>query len=607
VTAAQERSSVLTPVDAEVGPSVQGEPDGTTLDRIAGLPDGEWRTCRKCRMWLHRERLDRGYGICPHCGHHHRLSARERIGLLVDTDSFEERNAGLRSADPLDFVDEIPYRDRLLRAQRTTGLSEAAVIGTATMAGARVVLAVLDFRFMGGSMGTVVGEKITRAAELAAELRVPLVTVSSSGGARMQEAILSLLQMARTAAAVVQLRQAGVPFISVLTDPVYGGVAASFAALGDVVVAETGTRAGFAGPKVIEQTIREKLPADLQTAGFLHEHGHIDLVIGRMLLAERLGELVLLFTAAIGRGMRPEWAVRPAGRRDGSAAAGRDAWETVQLARKPGRPTAGVYLRLIFSGFVELHGDRVSEDDKAVIGGLGWLGDMPVMVLAHAKGADTAENIRRNFGMPHPSGYAKARRLLVLAERLGIPVVTLVDTPGAHPGVRAEETNQSGAIAETIAQALSLRVPIVCVVTGEGGSGGALALATGDRLLMQENAVYSVISPEGCATILFGDATRAPEAARALRPRAIDLFQLGVVDEIIAEPIGGAHVDAVQAAAAVTEALRAHLVELTALDTGELLRRRRRRIRGYGAAAAPDTATTADGPHAMPGKGENHD
>jgi acyl-CoA carboxylase subunit beta len=605
MTAAQERSAVLTTADDEA--PVQGEPDGTTLDRIAGLPDGEWRTCRKCHMWLHRERLDRGYGICPHCVHHHRLSARERIGLLVDTDSFQERDAGLKSADPLGFIDEIPYRDRLLRAQRTTGLSDAAVTGTATMAGARVVLAVLDFEFMGGSMGTVVGEKITRAAELAAELRVPLVTVSSSGGARMQEGILSLLQMARTTAAVVQLRQAGVPFISVLTDPVYGGVAASFAALGDVVVAETGTRAGFAGPKVIEQTIREKLPAGLQTAGFLYEHGHIDLVVGRMLLAERLGELVLLLTAAIGRGRRPERAVRPAGRRDGSAAARLDPWEAVQMARMPGRPTAEVYLRLIFTGFVELHGDRMNDDDEAVIGGLAWLGDTPVMVLAHAKGADTAQNVRRNFGMPHPSGYAKARRLLVLAERLGIPVATLVDTPGAHPGVHAEETNQSAAIAETIALALSLRVPIVCVVTGEGGSGGALALATGDRLLMQENAVYSVISPEGCATILFGDATRAPEAARALRPRAADLFQLGIVDEIIGEPVGGAHLDAVQAAQAVTEALRAHLIDLTTLDTDELLRRRRRRIRGYGAPAALDPDATADEPPSVPGKEGNHD
>ncbi|WP_425394071.1 acetyl-CoA carboxylase carboxyltransferase subunit alpha [Actinokineospora inagensis] len=550
------------------------------LTRIAALPDDAWVSCRGCRAVVHGSKLRRADNVCPECGHHGRLGARERVGQLADPGSFEEHHADATGGDPLEFTDKLAYPDRLAKARKGTGLTEAAVVGTATMGGKPVVLAVLDFAFLGGSMGSVVGAKITYAAELAGSLRVPLIAVSSSGGARMQEGILSLLQMAKTSAAIGRMRRAGVPFVSVLADPVYGGVSASFAALGDIIIAETGTRAGFAGRQVIEQIIRQALPKRFQTAEFLHEHGHLDLVLNRSELFLVLRDIVACHAAA---GTKPAEAVPAVAVQSEEA----DVWDVVKLARHPGRPNALGYIERVFTRFVPLHGDRWSGDDEAIVGGLAWLDESPVVVIGHCKGRDTPENVRRNFGMPHPHGYRKAMRLMTLAERFGVPVVTLVDTPGAYPGMKAEEDNQSGAIAEALVLSAGLRVPVVTVVTGEGGSGGALALATGDRLLMQQNTVYSVISPEGCATILFGDAGKAPDAARALRMSAPQVRGLGIADELIPEPEGGAHTDPAAAAAAIADALRRALRELHGTAPDALVAARYRRLHGYGSVTLP--------------------
>jgi acetyl-CoA carboxylase carboxyl transferase subunit alpha len=253
-------------------------------------------------------------------------------------------------------------------------------------------------------------------------------------------------------------------------------------------------------------------------------------------------------------------------------------WQRVQLARHGRRPTTLDYVQHIFGGFLELHGDRQYRDDEAIVGGLAFLGSGPVMVIGHQKGRDTKSNIRRNFGMAHPEGYRKALRLMRLAERFGRPVITFVDTPGAFPGVGAEERGQGEAIARNLREMATLRVPIVCVVTGEGGSGGALALGVGDRVFMQENAIYSVISPEGCAAILWRDGGKAAEAAKAMKLTAQDARALGVVDGVIREPVGGAHRDHEGAAREVLATLRAALMELQALPVPEL---RERRLRKY--------------------------
>lgn len=256
--------------------------------------------------------------------------------------------------------------------------------------------------------------------------------------------------------------------------------------------------------------------------------------------------------------------------------------QRVQVARHPRRPYTLDYLRALFTEFTELKGDRLYRDDPAIVGGWARLDGRPVMVVGHQKGRDTKENLRRNFGMPHPEGYRKALRLMRIAARFGAPVITLIDTPGAYPGLGAEERGQAEAIAHNLEEMAVLPTPIVSAVIGEGGSGGALALGVTDRILMMENAVYSVISPEGCAAILWKDASQKERAADALKLTAEDLHRLGVADEIVPEPPGGAHADPAAAASALGEALGRHIAELVALDRATLLARRAEKYRNLG-------------------------
>lgn len=258
-------------------------------------------------------------------------------------------------------------------------------------------------------------------------------------------------------------------------------------------------------------------------------------------------------------------------------------WERVQLARAPGRPTALDYVDRLCTEFTELHGDRRFGDDPALIGGPARWQGIPVMLLLQQKGRDTKSKIKRRFGSANPEGFRKAVRLMDLADKFSLPVVALVDTQGAYPGLEAEERGQGWAIAESIRRMLTLRVPAVCTVIGEGGSGGALAVAVGNRVLIQENAWYSVISPEGAASIIWKDAAQAPLAAEALKLTAPDLLDLGIVEEIIPEPTGGAHLDMDAAARPVGEAVTRHLRELMSLNAEELLRQRSERFRKLGA------------------------
>jgi acetyl-CoA carboxylase carboxyl transferase alpha subunit len=398
--------------------------------------------------------------------------------------------------------------------------------------------------------------------------------------------------MAKTSQAIGRLNEEGVLYISLLTDPTYGGVSASFATLGDVLVSEPDAHIGFAGPSVIEQTIRQKLPEGFQTAGFLMEHGMLDLVETRENLERTIRNLLELHAraeAARGkdRGSLPELLPEHEGAApvtEADSLERRDPWDVVQLARNLERPHTLDYVGYVFDDFLELHGDRTFKEDPAIVSGLAQLGDLVVVLIGHQKGHTTQEMMDRNFGMPEPDGYRKGMRMMRYAAKFGLPVVTLVDTAGAYPGLGAEERGQSNAIAESILMMSRLPVPAVTIVTGEGGSGGALALAASDRVLMLENSYYSVISPEGCATILFKDAAAAPRAAAALRITAPDLLQLGVMDAVVPEPGDGAHTDIPRTAANVKTALVESLRELLPLSPEELLERRYERFRKFGTA-----------------------
>jgi acetyl-CoA carboxylase carboxyl transferase beta subunit/acetyl-CoA carboxylase carboxyl transferase alpha subunit len=550
----------------------------------------EWFRCPACQAFVYHKRLKRNLGVCPECNHHFRLRLTERLSQLLDADTFEELGADLEPVDVLSFTDSKPYPDRIRDAQRKTGMKSGALYGTGEIDGLPVVLAAINFAFIGGSMSGAVGEAITRAAELSLETRTPLIVLSASGGARMQEGCVSLMQMAKTSQAVARLAEAGVLFISLLTDPTYGGVSASYATLGDVLISEPGAHIGFAGPSVIEQTIHQQLPDGFQTAEFLLEHGMLDRVEPRENLRPTIRNLLGLHAAAEAarRGQDDRAGRLPSV--DGLAPVddpdqlpARDPWDVVQLARHIDRPRMLDLMGFAFDEFQELYGDRLFREDAAIIGGLGRLGDLAVMVIGHQKGHTTSELLEHNFGMPEPEGYRKGMRLMRYAARFGLPLVTIVDTPGAYPGIGAEERGQSNAIAESIMLMSRLPVPTIAVVTGEGGSGGALALATSDRVMMMENAYYSVISPEGCSTILFKDASAAPRAAKALRITSPDLLRLGVMDAVVPEPDGGAQVDPSATGANLRAALVASLEELLPLGTDELLAQRYERFRKFGA------------------------
>jgi len=257
-------------------------------------------------------------------------------------------------------------------------------------------------------------------------------------------------------------------------------------------------------------------------------------------------------------------------------------WQRVQMARHPRRPYTLDYIQKFMTDFVELHGDRVFSDDHALIGGFATLDGTRILIVGHQKGKDTKDNLYRNFGSAHPEGYRKAIRLMQMADKFKLPIVTFIDTPGAYPGIGAEERGQSQAIAWNLREMARLKVPIVCAVIGEGGSGGALGIGVGDRILVMENAYYSVISPEGCAAILWKDRAKAPEAAACLKLTAMDLLKLGIIDEVVPEPLGGAHRDPETAAANLKAALQKNLLELSKLTPEQLLVHRAEKYRKIG-------------------------
>ncbi len=528
--------------------------------------------CEGCNLSMAGDSLYARYRVCSHCGHHHILSARERIALLADPGSFRETRANIHATDPLGFVDRVPYPQRLEEARRKTGLAEAVVTGHCRIEGQAAILAVSDFHFLGGSMGSVVGEKIAAASELAASRHVPLVAVTASGGARMQEGMLSLAQMAKTSAAVRKLHSRGVPFIVLFTHPTTGGVYASFGNLGDFLLAEPEALISFAGPRVA-QAMASQGRAKPLTAEFLLEKGQIDAVVPRPRTKALIGELLRL--SGGGRLRKADRPTLPPASGEISGA-----WAAVERARHDDRPTSMDYIHRMASSFVEIHGDRTVGDDPAVVCGVADLDGQAVMVVAQERGHRDQE-IRRG-GHMLPEGYRKAQRAMELAAKWHLPLLTLIDTPGADASASSEAGGIGGTIARSMALMSDLPTPILSVVIGEGGSGGALALGVADRLLMMENAIFSVIAPEGAAAILYRDPGQASNVASALRLTSHDLLELGLADAVVPEPEGGAHLDHDRSALLLRRAIREELSNLTSQPISRLLRMRYERWRHTG-------------------------
>ena len=497
--------------------------------------------CPACKKELVKIEVVANKYVCYECGSYFRVRTSNRIKMVADQKSFEPWFDEMESSNPLDFSG---YEEKIITAQEKTGLHEAVTVGEAKIYGEPVVLGICDARFMMSSMGHVVGEKIALAVELATKKRLPVVLFCCSGGARMQEGIISLMQMAKTSAALKKHSDAGLLYIPVLTDPTTGGVTASFAMLGDIILAEPGALIGFAGPRVIEQTIGQKLPEGFQRAEFQLEHGFVDAIVERKDLKKTLYRILKLHRQKEGYAnfeTESEKKFLPSELMKERSAKSKmmNAWDKVKAVRDVRRLSSVDYIDEIFDGFMELHGDRLFRDDPAVVGGIAALDGQPVTVIGVHKGRDLKDCMRHNYGMPSPEGYRKALRLMKQAEKFNRPVICFVNTSGAFCGMEAEEGGQGEAIARNLYEMSGLTVPILCLMIGEGGSGGALALAVGNEVWMMENATYSILSPEGFASILWKDGKRAKEAADVMKITAQDLYRLNVVERIIPE-YGGA-------------------------------------------------------------------
>lgn len=552
-----------------------GRKNYITFTRRPEVPEGLLRKCNKCGGAIIAEDVKKDHYICPKCGGYFRVHARRRIEMVTDEGSFEEWDSDLHGGNPLEYKG---YEEKLEKLQEKTGLSEAVITGKAKIDGRETAIGVCDGRFLMASMGEAVGEKIARAVERATEERLPVILFACSGGARMQEGIVSLMQMAKTSAALKHHSDAGLLYISILTDPTTGGVTASFAMLGDVILAEPKALIGFAGPRVIEQTIGQKLPEGFQRAEFLLEHGFLDAIVERPQMKAVLSKILALHENGKGTDFNRKECAQDL-MADGRKEEKLTAWQRVELSRRKDRPVGSDYIDALFTDFVEFHGDRYFADDKAIIGGVAKFHGMPVTVIAQAKGRNTKENIERNFGMPKPEGYRKALRLMKQAEKFARPVICLVDTPGAFCGLEAEERGQGEAIARNIYEMSGLKVPVVSIIIGEGGSGGALAMATADEVWMLENSIYSILSPEGFASILWKDSSKAKEAAEVMKLTAENLKAQGIVERVFAEPETYTVQNMDSVIMQINEAIEEFLMRYGSMSEQELIRHRYERFR----------------------------
>lgn len=463
------------------------------------------------------------------------VTARAWLDAVLDggwTSLFDE----IVSTDPLGFPG---YRGQLEGARTRSGASESVVVADGAIDGRPVVALAFEFGFLGGSMGVAAGERICRAFERGATLERPVVALTASGGARMQEGMLALAQMPATMAARARLATAHQPFIAYLRNPTTGGVFASFANSADVVWAQPGATIGFAGPRVAETVTGMPLPEGSHTAESAYAAHLVDGLVAPGDVARRLADLLALLATPPRAHDEP---IDPPRALGGVA----DAWDQVRLARHPQRPTGSDYVDLL----VPLN--RGGAPDPTIETGIARVAGEPVVVIAQDRQAGT--------GRPSPAAFRRARAAIATAERLGLPIVTFVDTPGAEPGARAERMGIAAEISETFAALLGARVPTIACVVGEGGSGGALAFAAADRILIQENAIFSVIAPEGAASILRR--TDVDQVARDLRLTAQDLLLEGFADAEVPEPIDGAHNDPQRARELVEHAIAWALQDL---------------------------------------------
>ena len=531
--------------------------------------------CFLCESTLTDSDMYQKYKVCHTCRFHYSMTARERVESLADLGTFKESNRWLTSIDPLSFKTRTSYKKSIFDDQARTGLTEAVITGSCTIDGLSCILIALDFGFMGGSMGSVVGEKISLAFENAAKRKIPVITIITSGGSRIQEGILSLMQMAKTVLASNQLQQKGIPHISVLANPSTGQAYASFANMADIIISEPGAVVGVNPIRSISGDDQKETESTHTSESHL-SHGTLDAVTDRTKLKGVISVLLDLFNK--------EFTIKrtSSGQITYPTAQPTEAWHSVQIARHNSRPTSMDYMARIMDNFVELHGDRVYGDDPSIVCGLGQIGGQTVVVIGQQRDQTLDSTDEGSNARTMPEGFRKAQRALRIAEKFELPVITLVDTPGANLSSEAEERGLGHAIASTLALISSLTVPTISTIIGEGGSSGALALGIADRVIMLENAIYSAVSPEEAAELIYQDEEKAEEVVGSLRLTARDCMEMEIVDQVVPEPSQGAHRDHHEASRLLKRALLQNLADLQTVSKRKRLNARTKKFRNMG-------------------------
>lgn len=515
-----------------------------------GGPAGE--RCFSCGANLAGSRMFERYRVCHACEFHFHLNAYERAALLLDAGSFHEDDRGVSSIDPLSFGGPRSYRTRIIDEQRRTHLTESALTGTGRIFEREVVLAVLDFSFLGGSVGVASGERLARAFEKATSRGLPIVTVSSTSGTRLEEGILALMQVPRVVAAASKHHKAGLPHVAVLANPATGSAFSGFIRLADYLIGEPGASMGYAAYRTLSEVEAGTLPEDAHSAESHLRRGLIDAVVPRAQLRESAALILDLL-------MNDYRLTAPRQRRaHKSTHTHRGAWQLLQLSRHEERPNAVELIAHMTTSFVELHGDRSGQDDGAVVAGLASLAGQAMVVVGQNRPHGTA---KLHDGWISAAGFRKAQRAMELAAKFNLPLVTLIDTPGAYPSLDNERSGLGSAIAHCMATMIDLPVPTIAVITGEANSEAAVAMAVADCVLMMDNAAYSVVRPEEAAARLHG-AQRPEEMAEQLRLTSHDCLKLGIVDYTVPEPGDGAHTNHAEASLLLRRSIVQHMAAI---------------------------------------------
>lgn len=473
--------------------------------------------CFKCNG-----KLDEFF-VCKTCGNNSYISAKQRITHISDENTFKEL-----SFNKIDISKKCNYEDRINKAKENTDLNEAIIIGTCSIGGIKVVLGVMESKFMMGTLSVSVGETITSAFEYASVNKLPVILFCASGGARIQEGVFSLVQMAKVNAAIKRHSDKGLLYISCLTNPTMGGVTASFGLLGDINIAEKNSQIGFAGKSIIENLYNEILDSNFQTEQYNENNGMIDIIADRKDIRNILLDLLKMINDN-------NKVVRIDNKDENKSKTNDDLLETLKNARDIDRFKGKDYLISIFDKYIELKGDRINSNDTSILSGIGNIENKSFIFNIQNKGRTLKENRETNYGLTRPEGYRKALRISKIAEKFNIPIINIIDSAGADPSIYSEKNGQAIAIADCLYTFSDLKTIIISIVVGEGSSGGALALSVCDSIGMLQKSIYTVISPESYLKIMHKEEQVSNELLKSMRFTANDLFEDKIIDEVISE------------------------------------------------------------------------